>query len=117
MDAPLPFYWNVCLHHPLAGSSYFLDWDSFIFLCNRDLVISTNRAGNFHYDHDLLFEHTKDRTQPVRRRIGGPLESEADNDVKRPCIWCHDNYYPGADVEWIAKDLGVVWVDGYLQRI
>ena len=66
---------HACLHHPLVWTTHLIDRDSFIFLCDRHLAVSANRAGNHIHDHDLLFEHTKNRAQPIRRRIGGASSS------------------------------------------
>src|SRR5215207_162407 len=95
----LSFDRNACLHHPLVWSTPLIDWDSFIFLCDRDLAVSANRAGNYIHAHDLLFEHTKDHAQPIRGCIGGPLESETNNDGQRSGDWHDDHHHSFPDVE------------------
>lgn len=80
MNGSLSVDRNARLHHHLVWPSHLIDWDSFIFLRDRDLAVPANGAGNHIHEHDLLFEHTENRAQPIRGRIGGPLESETDND-------------------------------------
>ena len=108
---------NACLHHHLVWSTHLIDRDSFIFLCNRDLALSTNRAGNHIHDHDLLFEHSKNRAQPIRGCISGPLESETDNDGQRSVGRHDDHHHSFPDVERLAGNLAFICVAGFVERV
>ena len=108
---------NARLHHPLVWSSNLIDWDSFIFLCNRDLALSADRAGHDTHHYDLLFEPTQNYAQPLCRRIGGPLESEAYN-VGQRSGKRHDNlHYSFPHVERLAGNLAFVCVAGSIERV
>src|SRR5687768_7053439 len=114
-NGSLSFSRNACLHHHLVWSSHLIDWDSFIFLCDRDLAVPANRAGNHIHDHDLLFEHTKNRAQPLRGRAGRPLESETDNDGQRSGGRHYDYHHSFSDVERLAGNLAFIRVAGFVE--
>ena len=108
---------NACFHHPLVWSTDLIDRDRFIFLCDWHLVVPANRAGNHIYDYDLLFEHSKNSAEPICGCVGGPLESETDNDGQRPGVWDDDHHHSFPDVERLAGNLAFIYIAGFVERV